>query len=84
LLPPSLEVEIAQTWIKVNLVHAYLLANQVGEARRVYRENRGQQVSDELFELTVLDELDQLHKLGLKAASMPEFEKLRPTARSSE
>jgi hypothetical protein len=69
----------AQIWLKVNLLHAYLLANQIDRARETYRDNRGEQVYDDLFELTVLDDFDELRKLGLDRTAMAEFEKLRTT-----
>ena len=69
----------AQIWLKVNLLHAYLFANQIDRARETYRDNRGEQVYDDLFELAVLDEFDELRKLGLDRTAMAEFEKLRAT-----
>jgi hypothetical protein len=69
----------AQIWLKVNLLHAYLLANQIDRARETYRDNRGEQVYDALFELTVLDEFDELRKLGLDRTARAEFEKIRTT-----
>ena len=66
-----------ETWLKVNLLHAYLLANQLERAREIYRANRGEQVYDDLFEFAVLDDFNQLRALGLDPSAMSEFEKLR-------
>jgi hypothetical protein len=67
-----------EPWLKVNLLYAYLLANQTQRARETYRANRGEQVYDDLFELIVSDELDELRALGINRASMKEFEIPRP------
>ena len=64
-----------ETWLKVNLLHAYLLANQIDRARQIYRANRGEQVYDDLFEIAVLDDFKQLRALGLDRGAMAEFGK---------
>ncbi len=65
-----------QPWIYANLAHAYLLANQLDEARSIYLAHRGEEMYDEPFELAVLDDLSQLRKLGFNRPAMAVMEKL--------
>lgn len=67
-----------QPWIQANLAHTYLLSGQFDQASTVYLAHVGEQMYDDRFEISVLDDLDELRKLGLDPPAIAKIEKLLP------
>jgi hypothetical protein len=65
-----------QAWIHANRAHAYLLADRTDQAKAIYLAHRGEEMYDEPFELSVLDDFAQLRKLGFDRPAMAEIEQL--------
>ena len=63
-------------WIHANLAHAYLLSNQTEQAKALYLGHRGDEMRDDLFEISVQDDFAELRKLGFDRPMMEEIEKL--------
>jgi SAM hydroxide adenosyltransferase C-terminal domain len=63
-------------WIKMNLAHAYLVANRYDDAVKIYQKNKGKHVFKEsfYFEDMVLEDLDKLESAGL---NIVHFDKIR-------
>jgi hypothetical protein len=72
----ALNMDRAQPWIHGNLGHAYLLLNQPDKARECYLANRGEEVNGDLFEQSVLEDLDLLRRLGYGRADMAAVEQM--------
>jgi len=72
----ALQLDDKPAWLYANLAHAELLSNQIDQARTLYLAHRGEEMYDELFENAVLDDFNQLRKLGYDRPSMAEAEKL--------
>jgi tetratricopeptide (TPR) repeat protein len=72
----ALGIDPAQPWIHGNLAHAYLLLNQPDKARECYLANRGEEVNGDLFELSVLEDLELLRRLGYHRAEMAAVEQM--------
>ena len=62
-----------QAWMQANLAHAYLLANRLDQAKSIYLSHRGEEMYDEPFELSVLDDFAQLRKAGFDRPAMAEI-----------
>lgn len=65
-----------QAWVQANLAHAYLLSGQFDHASSVYLAHVGEQMYDDRFEISVLDDLDELRKLGFDQPAIAKIEKL--------
>ena len=65
-----------QAWVQANLAHAYLLSGQFDHASSVYLAHVGEQMYDDRFEISVLDDLDELRKLGFDRPAIAKIEKL--------
>jgi tetratricopeptide (TPR) repeat protein len=72
----ALSLDDKQAWIHANLAHAYLMANQADQAKALYQAHRGEEMYDDIFEVSVLDDFAQLRKLGFDRPAMAEVEKL--------
>ena len=64
------------SWIEANLAHAYLLAGQVDQASSIYSAHVGEQMYDDRFEISVLDDLAQLRRLGFDRPAIAQVEKM--------
>ena len=65
-----------QAWIQANVAHAFLLSGQFDQASSVYLAHVGEQMYDDRFEISVLDDLDELSKLGFDRPAIAKIEKL--------
>ncbi|HYK16363.1 MAG TPA: AAA-like domain-containing protein [Bryobacteraceae bacterium] len=65
-----------QAWIQANLAHAFLLSGQFDHASSVYLAHLGEQMYDDRFEISVLDDLDELNKLGFDPPALAKVQKL--------
>ena len=65
-----------QAWIQANLAHAFLLSGQFDHASSVYLAHVGEQMYDDRFEISVLDDLDELSKLGFDPPAIARVQKL--------
>jgi tetratricopeptide (TPR) repeat protein len=65
-----------QAWIQANLAHAFLLSGQFDHASSVYLAHLGEQMYDDRFEISVLDDLDELNKLGFDPPAIAKVQKL--------
>jgi hypothetical protein len=65
-----------QAWIQANLAHAYLISGQFDQASSVYLAHIGEQMYDDRFEISVLDDLAELRKLGFDRPTITRVEKL--------
>jgi hypothetical protein len=72
----ALQLDDKQAWIHANLAHAYLLSGQVDQASAVYLAHVGEQMYDDRFEISVLDDFAELRKLGLDRPAIAQMEKL--------
>jgi hypothetical protein len=72
----ALALDGQQAWIHANRAHAYLLADRADQAKAIYLAHRGEEMYDEPFELSVLDDFAQLRKLGFDRPAMAEIEQL--------
>jgi tetratricopeptide (TPR) repeat protein len=63
------------SWIEANLAHAYLLAGQVDQASSMYAAHVGEQMYDDRFEISVLDDFAELRKLGFDRPAIAQMEK---------
>ncbi|HYL36673.1 MAG TPA: hypothetical protein VEV17_12235, partial [Bryobacteraceae bacterium] len=63
-----------QAWMQANLAHGYLLADRLDQAKSIYLSHRGEEMYDEPFELSVLDDFAQLRKAGFGRPAMAEIE----------
>lgn len=72
----AVKLDDQPAWLYANLAHAELLSDQFDQARAIYLAHRGEEMYDELFEIAVLDDFDQLRKLGFDRPTMAETEKL--------
>jgi hypothetical protein len=72
----ALQLDNQPAWIHANLAHAYLLTNQADQAKALYLAHRGDEMYDDLFEVSVLDDFAQFRKLGFDRPMMEEIEKL--------
>ncbi|RLC48130.1 MAG: hypothetical protein DRI23_10710, partial [Candidatus Cloacimonadota bacterium] len=76
----ALQLDPDMLWIKMNLAHAYLVANRYNDAVKIYRQNIGKHVFKEsfYFEDMVLEDLDKLEDKGL---NIIHFDKIREIMR---
>jgi tetratricopeptide (TPR) repeat protein len=65
-----------QAWIQANLAHAFLLSGQFDHASSVYLAHVGEQMYDDRFEISVLDDLDEFSKLGFDPPAIARIQKL--------
>jgi AAA domain-containing protein len=72
----ALALDDKQAWIHANLAHAYLLAGQVDQASAVYLAHVGEQMYEDRFEISVLDDFAELRKLGFDRPAFAQMEKL--------
>lgn len=69
-------VDDKPSWIQANLAHAYLLAGQVDQASSIYAAHVGEQMYDDRFEVSVLDDFAQLRRLGFDRPAIAQMEKM--------
>jgi AAA-like domain len=72
----ALLLDARQAWIHANLAHAYLLAGQLDQASAVYQAHVGEQMYDDRFEISILDDFAELRKLGFDRPAFAQMEKL--------
>jgi hypothetical protein len=72
----ALQLDDKPAWLYANLAHAELMSNQFDQARALYLAHRGEEMYDELFEIAVLDDFEQLRKLGYDRPTVAAAEKL--------
>ena len=64
------------SWIEANLAHAYLLAGQLDQASSMYAAHVGEQMYDDRFEISVLDDFAHLRRLGFDRSAIAQMEKV--------
>jgi hypothetical protein len=72
----ALQLDDKPAWISANLAHAFLLSNQADQAKALYLAHRGEEMYDDLFEVSVADDFAELRKLGFDRPIMGEIERL--------
>ena len=72
----ALLLDNKQSWIQANLAHAYLLAGQFYQASAIYLAHIGEEMYDDRFEISVLDDFGQLRKLGFDRPAIAQIEKM--------
>jgi len=60
----GLSIDGNQTWIKVNLAHAYLFSGRVDDAKHLYNEIKAIPSGDHLFSQDIRDDFKELRSLG--------------------